>query len=97
MAFAIQKDTEIGVKASYWRITFVRLDYLSEEMQVHLDGYASKAAKDAGARPIQTTIIMGRNLKRFAGVDLPFMPDATRADLYKAIKKIPTWTGALDG
>ena len=68
---ALSKAIEIknsGVTASYWRITRIEIDGLSNSTKVFISGYVDQAARVAHKQPIHTVIFDWR------GADNPITP-----------------------
>jgi len=93
MALLLIKPTQYGVPASYWRVILINTDYCSRNMTVTLAGYASQKDRDAGRMPIVHKDVLFRD----GPDDIGFREDATRADIYVAVKALPDWTEAKDG
>jgi hypothetical protein len=88
MALKLAVDTEYGVRVEYWRIGTREEHIVNRNLRVGMLGYVSEAAAKAGKAPIAA---------RPASLDHLYCRDATMADLYRIVKKLPAWSQAEDG
>lgn len=88
MALLIEKQTPFGIPATYWRVISAQIDFGRNGMKVFMAGYASEAARDAGADPITQEQI---------SFDIASLgPDQVRGMVYAAVKQLEEWSGASD-
>jgi hypothetical protein len=87
MALKLATDTEYGVRVEYWRIGTREEHIVNRSLTVGMLGYVSEAAARAGKAPIAA---------RRASLDHLYRRDATMADLYQVVKKLPAWSHAED-
>lgn len=87
MALKIPMDTEYGVRVEYWRIGTREEHIVNKNLRVGMLGYISEVAARAGKAPIAA---------KPESLDHLYYRDATMADLYRAIKKLPAWEKAED-
>jgi hypothetical protein len=88
MALIKSVDTDYGIPALYWNIGAVQEDFKGQGIEVTFYGYASKAAHDAGKRPLSAGKV------QIAGSE--YVVGADRAALYAIIKQKPEFEGAED-
>ena len=89
MALNKRVPTPYGVAATYHRIESITHLITEGATHVRLAGYASQEARRAGREPLSAEVV---TLSGDA-----FAPDATRADLYAAVKAAsPTLIDAKD-
>lgn len=85
---AFQKVIQIGngFEASYWRIGILFANFTTEQAWCHMHGFKDLASAIAKLNPALTI-----------EHQLPFVPDATRAQIYNYLKNnIPEWLEAVD-
>jgi hypothetical protein len=90
MALKIEKDTNYGVSATYWKIIETNINYLSKNSRVVVAGYIDQKARDNGKEPLA-----GFGFD-WNGEEFPFSVDALTEEnpvkiAYEKIKKIPEW------
>ena len=90
MGFRKSIDTEFGVPATYWNIGGKQEDFKGSGVELTMYGWTDKAARDAAKQPLAS------GTTRFAGDDYANVADASRANLYRALKATDAWTGAED-
>jgi hypothetical protein len=78
MALLKAVKTNFGVDANYWNIFSIQEDFKNKNNEIVIVGYASKEVRDAGLDPVSWS-----NLA-FNGDE--YIKDATRAEVYKALK-----------
>jgi hypothetical protein len=88
MALIKAVDTDYGIPASYWNIGAVQEDFKGKGTEVTFYGYATKAAREAGAQPLSAGKV------QVAGDD--YVAGADRSALYQIIKLRPEFEGAED-
>jgi hypothetical protein len=88
MALIKSIQTDYMIPAEYWHIGAVQEDFKGKGTEVTFYGYASKAARDAGAQPMSAGKINIAGEEYVAGAD--------RAALYAIIKQKPEFAGAQD-
>jgi len=91
MAFLKDITTPIGVAATYWRVCRVRIDF-GDPTNVHyaLAGYASEAARRAGAQAMREEEFS------FVLADDVSAEDLDRAMLYDHARQAARFAGAKD-
>lgn len=87
MALKLAVDTEYGVRVEYWRIGAREEHIVNRNLKVGMLGYVNEAAARAGKSPIAA---------KPESLDHLYRRDATMADLYRAVKKLPAWENAED-
>lgn len=88
MALIKSIQTDYMIPAEYWHIGAVQEDFKGKGTEVTFYGYASKAARDAGAQPMSAGKVQISGDEYVAGAD--------RAALYQIIKQKPEFEGAED-
>lgn len=91
MALVKNIASPFGVDATYWRITKLVHDVVTEQATVDIDGYATKQARLDGADPMVHYQYTVEDIQDILNGD-----DATRALAYDWIKNLPEWFGATD-
>ena len=90
MAMNITKSTSYGVDATYWRIVGGTIDYASLSLVIHVEGYISQAAREAGSKPVGSWSVS------FTGEDFVPVAEPTRAAIYAKLLMMPDWQGATE-
>jgi hypothetical protein len=88
MALIKSIPTDFGINAEYWNIGAVQEDFKGKGTEVTFYGYATKAAREAGAQPLSAGKV------QVAGDD--YVAGADRSALYQIIKLRPEFEGAED-
>lgn len=85
---AFQKTIQIGngFEATYWKIGVLFVSFTAEQAWCHMHGFKDLEAANLKLAPAMVI-----------EHQLPFVPDATRAQVYNYLKSnIPDWLGAID-
>lgn len=85
---AFQKVIQIGngFDATYWKIGIIFVNFTKQQAWCHMHGFKDLEAADANLEPAMTI-----------EHQLPFVPDATRAQLYTYLKNnMQEWANAID-
>lgn len=83
MALGVQLETPHGVIATYLKISGMQVYFQDQLVDVTLDGYVSKDARDQGKQPL---INVGQIRLTFEAIGAEGEP--TRSGCYQAIKQI---------
>ena len=87
MALLKTTPTEFGVDATYWNIGFINSNFRDKQFaNLVLFGYLNEQARRDGKNPLATAQVSG----------VSFIPDATRPDVYAALKEQDDWKDAVD-
>ena len=93
MALQINKDSNYGVTATYWKISRMNIDWFSNYSQVAIGGWADKTARDNQSFPLKEFVY------EFNGPDFPLIesePQNEREIFYNLIKQNEDFNGATD-
>lgn len=86
MAFSKIIPIGNGFDATYWKIGILFANFTTEQAWCHMHGYKDQASAVANLSPAMTI-----------EHNLPFVPDATRTQIYNYLKaNLPEWAGAQD-
>lgn len=88
MALEIEKETDFGVPALYWRFGYYADNLRARSAVVTLHGYASPEARHAECEPlaIRQVEISGEN----------YAPGLDQSAVYAFVKSLPDFEGAID-
>jgi len=78
MALLKSVNTAFGIDATYWNIFSITEDFKNKSLEVVINGYVSKEARDNNSEPV------GWNNLYFNGDD--YIKDATRKSVYEKLK-----------
>ena len=81
------ENLDTGITADYYDISSFIVDYNSDVMEIYVQLYKDKAAKDAGAKPIKNKVIR---------INVPQKLIDAKADLFTKLKTLPEFQGAID-
>lgn len=89
-------ETNVGLEApqAYARIMSLNFNATDGKVSVHVDIYASEAARQAGKIPIGGAVYSGT-----VGIDFPSLDESIpgiRAAVYTWLKTLPAFSGAVD-
>jgi hypothetical protein len=88
MALLKTEQTNWGIDVTYWNIHSISEDYKGKSLVVLLAGYVSKETRDTNSDAVSTkTIILNEK---------DYIADASRKDVYIAIKTIEEFLEAED-
>lgn len=92
MALYKKINTGYGVDAEYWKITNVKIDWLTRDSSFLLKGYSSKEARDNMSLELDSYVF------KFSRDKFDFeYTDNVVEKVYVKIKAIPYWSDAIDG
>lgn len=83
MALKLSKILETGITADYWRIVRYKADFETNHYQAFLGLYASKEARQSGAKPLEVKEFVFQQ-GEFNTIEAS---SDTRAALYEAMKQ----------
>ncbi len=103
MPLEIEKSTNFGVTANYWRVDEVSLSLRSGQLCVTVNGYPSEQASQSGAAPIGSecvSLTIGATQTRDGAQPVPHLPTETAqslvASVEAALKSSQAFAGARD-
>lgn len=87
---ALKKDlqTRFGTTASYWNISSIQNNFVTQAVKIQLFGYFNKQSRDDGAEPMQSIdfVLDGGN----------YIAEPTRREIYDLLKTRPDFLNSED-
>lgn len=89
MALIKEIEGETGASAQYWRVIEVNLNYFANVGAIALAGYVSKAARNAGKRPLDAKQfpLQGEAFNAFLDAQLQAAGETPVKKAYKFVKE----------
>lgn len=93
-------DTNVGLPApaAYGRVVAIQVDVLQSKVQVAINVYASKSAREAGKNPVaggQFLADLVASGSSSPGIN-PDAPEGIRTNAYTYLKTLPDFSGSVD-